>query len=125
MEYEVRLVILETFDVAKPVGKNLVSIMVGAVMDASATSSGREESMETDVHNGSSDGWGIFNWRMKFSFKTPCQFPRIKVSIYDFSPFGTNECIGETTISLKRVLNSLRTESKYSMPPKAIKVTNP
>ena len=72
MDYEVRLVILETLGIAKPVGKKLVSIMVGASMDASATSTGNEEAFETDVHNGSEDGWGIFNWRMKFSFRTPC-----------------------------------------------------
>jgi hypothetical protein len=102
MEYEVRLVILETSDISIPEGKTLISIMVEASMDASATGTGKAEAFETDVHNGSKDGWGIFNWRMKFNFKTPCQFPRMKVAVYDFSAFGTNECIGEATISLKR-----------------------
>jgi|APCry1669189241_1035207.scaffolds.fasta_scaffold342781_1 hypothetical protein len=46
--------------------------MVEARMDALATGTGLEEVNETDVHNGSEDGWGIFNWRMKFHFRTPC-----------------------------------------------------
>jgi hypothetical protein len=76
--------------------------MVEAVMDGSATGTGKEERLETDVHNGSENGWGIFNWRMKFNFKTPCQFPRLKVGVYNFSAFGTNENIGDATISLRR-----------------------
>ena len=102
MEYEVRLVILETNDIAIPEGKTLISIMCEARMDASATGTDKEECYETDVHNGSKNGWGVFNWRMKFNFRTPSAFPRMKVAVYDFSAFGTNENIGEATISLKR-----------------------
>lgn len=40
MEYEVRLVILETLDITIPDGKTLISIMVEASMDASATGTG-------------------------------------------------------------------------------------
>lgn len=54
---------------------------------------------------------------MKFDFKTPCDFPRIKISVYDFNTFGGDEMVGETTISLKRILNALRTDSKYEMAP--------
>lgn len=82
--------------------KKVTDIMVKCSMDASATGTGSEETKETDVHNGSEDGNGVFNWRMKFNFKTPCQFPRMKLNVEDFSAFGTNENIGEATISLKR-----------------------
>lgn len=104
MDYEVRLVILETNNIVIPEGKSLLSIMVEARMDASATGTSKEETFETDCHNGSKDGYGVFNWRMKFNFRTPCQFPRMKVTVYDFSPFGTNENIGDATISLKRLI---------------------
>ncbi len=57
--------------------------------------------------------------------KTPCEFPRIKIAVYDFSAFGTNESLGEATLSLKRLLYSLRTENKYSMPPTYIAMSSP
>ena len=86
--------------------KPVVDIYVKVVMDASATGTGKEEAKETDTHLGSEDGWGIFNWRMKFNFKTPCQFPRLKVTVYDMSTFSGDEGIGEATISLKKLANS-------------------
>lgn len=39
--------------------------------------------------------------RMKFPLVVPCPFPRLKMTVYDFSPFGTNESMGEATMSLK------------------------
>lgn len=74
-------------------------------MDSSATGTGSEIGKETDTHMGSTDGNGEFNWRMKFNFKTPCQFPRMKISVHDFSVFGASPIIGEATISLKRYYN--------------------
>lgn len=54
------------------------------------------------------------------------------MAVYDFSAFGTNENIGDTTISLKRyeyiyfrILNILRTEGKYEMAPTMIPISNP
>jgi len=41
------------------------------------------------------------NIRMKFPLVVPCPFPRLKMTVYDFSPFGTNESKGEATMSLK------------------------
>lgn len=102
------MIIWETFEIPKTT-KKVVDIYVMVTMDSSATGNGSEEVRETDVHMGSEDGNGEFNWRMKFNFKTPCQFPRMKLSVLDFSTFGASPSVGETTISLKRVLSVMRT----------------
>lgn len=101
-EYEVRLIVWETFNIPLNPVKKAVDIFVRCVMDSSATGTGEEIAKETDTHMGSTDGNGEFNWRMKFQFKTPCQFPRMKISVHDFSVFGASPIIGEATISLKR-----------------------
>jgi hypothetical protein len=56
---------------------------------------------KTDVHFGSKDGKGIFNYRFKFDMEIPCEFPRLKFQIYDSSFIG-DEAIGEATLSMKQ-----------------------
>ena len=29
----------------------------------------------------SKDGYGVFNWRMKFDISVPCEFPRLKFEV--------------------------------------------
>lgn len=53
--------------------------MVTCALDSSATGSNQEVINETDVHNGSEDGHGEFNWRMKFPLIVPCNFPRLRI----------------------------------------------
>ena len=100
-EYEVRLIIWETFEIPKVATKKVVDIMLRVAMDPTATGTDKEVAKETDVHNGSENGDGSFSYRMKFPLVIPCSFPRLKMSVYDFSPFGTNENMGEATISLR------------------------
>lgn len=62
-EYEVRVIILETFNIPRNEKKvwsdildyenNVVDIFVKAAMDATATGTEKEEEKETDTHNGS------------------------------------------------------------------------
>ena len=85
-------------------------------MDESATGTGEEITKETDTHNGSEDGLGEFNWRMKFPLVIPCKFPRLRIQGYDFSPLGS-QIIGETVISLKKIIRKLNSEGKYTMTP--------
>ena len=92
----------ETNRIPIPVGAKVVSIMVTCALDASATGTNGEILQETDVHNGSEDGYGEFNWRMKFPLIVPCNFPRLRIQVSNFSAFGTNEMIGEQVISLKK-----------------------
>ncbi len=51
---------------------------------------------------------------MKFSVKIPCCFPRLKISIFDFESFSSDESICETTISLDKVFEILIKEGEYS-----------
>lgn len=95
------MIIWETFEIPKTATKKVVDIMVVVAMDASATGKEEEVRKETDVHNGSEKGDGMFSFRMKFPLVVPCPFPRLKMTVYDFSPFGTNESLGEATMSLK------------------------
>lgn len=75
--------------------------MVTVAMDSSATGKDSEVVKETDVHNGSETGEGSFSYRMRFPLIIPCPFPRLKMTVYNFSPFESNEAMGEATMSLK------------------------
>jgi hypothetical protein len=63
-----------------------------------------EVNKETDVHNASKTGWGLFNWRFKFEIETPCEFPRIKFNIVDVGTFS-DTAIGEAVLNLKKTIN--------------------
>ena len=99
-EYEIRLVIYETYDIPKSNGET-VDIFV-KVSYAPDGWSGNEVVKTTDTHLGSSDGFGIFNWRMKFNLTLPCSFPRLRFSVYDMNVFASDESLGEAAISLRR-----------------------
>jgi len=57
------LIIWETFEIKKREGKKVTDIMLTVAMDASATGNGSEVNKETDVHNGSENGDGMFSYR--------------------------------------------------------------
>lgn len=59
LEYEVRLIILETIHVpTMPAKGNVVDIFVRAAMDSTATGTDSVVTKETDTHLGSKDGDG-------------------------------------------------------------------
>ncbi len=53
---------------------------------------------ETDVHFGSEDGRGIFNYRMIFKMVMPIRFPALKVAIFDAEHIGDDKVIGEVMV---------------------------
>ena len=71
-----RLVIWETRDVPLVDGSS-VDPFVRVSYDPSGWA-GEEQSKETDVHHGSKDGRGVFNYRLKFTLVHPSEFPRLK-----------------------------------------------
>jgi len=101
--------------------------------------SGEEIAKTTDTHLASEDGYGIFNWRMKFPLTLPCSFPRIRFNVYDMNVFASDESIGEAAISLRRsdslsitslislcrILKKLRTEGKFEQAPRRISLSHP
>lgn len=75
-EYELRLIIWETRDIPLVNGGS-VDIYTKVIFDPTGWSGGEIEK-KTDVHYGSKDGRGVFNYRLKFLIETPCEFPRLK-----------------------------------------------
>jgi hypothetical protein len=67
-DFEVRLIVWETFDIPKSPSKSVVDIFIKAAMDSTATGTNEEVCKETDTHCGSEDGKGIFNYRLTFPF---------------------------------------------------------
>lgn len=57
---------------------------------------------QTDVHFGSEDGRGIFNWRMIFNLVMPIRFPALKIAIYDAEHIGDDSVIGENMVHFGR-----------------------
>lgn len=121
-EYEIRLIIWETRDVTL-VGGDSVNIYVKIIYDPIGWA---EEGVEkkTDVHYNSKDGRGEFNWRMKFKVSMPCQFPRLKFQVYNYSILG-DSIIGENTLSLQKTLNKLQKEGEIEIPKAWINLENP
>lgn len=74
---------------------------------------------------GCDDGKACFNYRMKFNIKIPCSFPRLYFTLYDFNTVSTDQSIGESYISLRRVLKRLLKEGKLSLENKWIPFTHP
>lgn len=75
----------------------------------------RQGKQETDIHWKSSDGTGMFNWRMKFPLQLPHPLPRLKVSslsttagdvyqvqIWDKDIASADDSIGECSVALDK-----------------------
>lgn len=75
-EYEIRLIIWETRDIPLVNGES-VDIFCKVSFDPTGWA-GNDIEKTTDVHYGSKDGRGVFNYRFLFDVQTPCEFPRLK-----------------------------------------------
>lgn len=99
MEFEIRLVIWETYNIFRT--KGVVDIFVRVSQEAFGwVSDGIKK--ETDTHLGSEDGYGLFNWRMVFPLQIPCPFPRLRFAVYDMETLSSDESIGECVISFMK-----------------------
>ena len=98
-EYEIRLIVWETRDIPLANGQS-VDIFVKVQFDPTGWS-GTLVEKQTDVHYGSKDGIGLFNYRFKFDVSTPCEFPRLKFQLYDYG-LMSNESIGDSILNLKK-----------------------
>lgn len=99
-QYEMRLIVWETRDVPL-MGGDSVNIFVKVQFDPTG-SAGNSVDKQTDVHHGSKDGQGIFNYRFKFDVSTPCEFPRLKFQLYAYRYAFSNESIGESILNIKK-----------------------
>lgn len=77
-EYEVRLIIYKVIGCFHHDGQPVSKMFVRGVF---AATNWKTEPVvkETETQYGAADGKGVFNWRMKFNFKMPVEFPRIKL----------------------------------------------
>jgi hypothetical protein len=102
-KYELRLIVWKCEGI--PLGeRDAVDIFFKVQFDPSGWLSESKEK-ETDVHAGSEDGHGIFNWR---------NFARIRIVSYDFSTFGTDEMISEVVLDLARYFRRVMKEGKLT-----------
>jgi hypothetical protein len=120
--YEIRVVIWETRNVPLVDGEK-VDVFVKCTFDPTGWSED-EVSKTTDTHMNSKDGKGVFNWRMKFDLKVPCEFPRLKFQVLD-AGVVSDEAIGETTLSLKNTLKKLKKEGSVSVPKSFVTFVDP
>ncbi|EAR93381.2 C2 domain protein (macronuclear) [Tetrahymena thermophila SB210] len=127
MEFEIRLIIWETFDIpiSNPIQKSTVDIFLTVSLDSTANIKGEEIVKETDVHFGSENGNGVFNYRMVFPLVIPCSFPRLRLQVSDFSTVGSNESLGETVITLRKALKKLKEGIVFQMPTTKFKFEHP
>ncbi|EGR34566.1 hypothetical protein IMG5_007260 [Ichthyophthirius multifiliis] len=115
LEFEIRLIVWEVFNVPLNQDKKPLSMYVSVALDGNANINGEEIIKQTDVHNGSEDGNGVYNYRMVFPFCIPCLFPRLRIQVFNFSTVGSDENLGETVITLKKALRKLRFEGSYQL----------
>lgn len=96
-------------------GNETLNLMCKAFVDMDG-SEGKAIRKETDTHLGSTDGWGEFNWRMKFPMKVPCSFPRLSIMVFDQKTVKADESIGSLTLKFDNILKRLMHEGKYETP---------
>ena len=108
--YELRLIIWSLKNIKSP-KKQIFDLFVRAQISTQGWTS-KTLSKETDVHM-MSKGDALYNYRMKFPFSLPCAFPRLKIAIFDFETFSTDEAISETTIEFENVFDVLKKENYF------------
>jgi len=121
--YELRLVIWETRNVFSDIKTSLDLFL--KVMYNPEGWLGKPIVKETDTHLGCEDGKAVYNWRMKFDIKIPCSFPRLYFTLHEFNSLSQDQAIGESYISLRRVLKRLIREGKLALEDKWIPLTHP
>ena len=97
-----RLIVWETKDIALCDG-DTVDIYIKAIFCAESLNNVTVEK-QTDIHNASKDGKGIFNYRMKFNVKMPVDFPRIKLQLYSKNLLSGDNCLGESTLNISNTI---------------------
>ncbi len=122
-DFEIRLVIWEMRNLPATEKKPLSVFITCAYKPEGYLS--EEVKKETDTHLNTTDGWAVYNWRMKFPLRVPCSFPRLYFNVLDFQFGSDGEVVGECYISLKRLFKRLLQEGKLNVDKKWIPLTHP
>mmetsp|Transcript_14660 Transcript_14660/g.7168 ORF Transcript_14660/g.7168 Transcript_14660/m.7168 type:complete len:144 (-) Transcript_14660:273-704(-) len=113
--FEMRLVIWEVKDIPFPPEETASDLYVRVNWDPEGWN-GEPMSDETDVHCGSEDGYGVYNFRMKFNVKLPLQFPRLKLEVFDFNTFSDDVLLATVIMDWSRYFKRLLQEGKIEIP---------
>jgi hypothetical protein len=62
---------------------------------------------------------------MLFPFQLPCQFPRLRITAYDFETFGTDTVLSEVVIDLTREFRRLRKEGRIKLEEQVVTMNVP
>ena len=107
-EYELRVIIWECKNVAYHDEQTNANDLYITGRLQCTTEDDEPNEQQTDLHFRSHDGFGSFNWRMKFPIKLPkkkfLHYPRFRLQIWDKDYFTPNDCISECIIPLARFL---------------------
>ncbi|EGR29195.1 hypothetical protein IMG5_161110 [Ichthyophthirius multifiliis] len=114
-EFEIRLIVWEVFNIVLPEGKKSINMYVSVSLDKNANINQEEVTKQTDNHNGSENGNGVYNYRMKFPLCIPCIFPRLRIQVFEFSTIGADENLGETVITLKNIIKKLQINGSFEL----------
>ena len=83
------------------------------------------EKKETDAHLGSTDGHGLFNYRLKFNVTLPCSFPRLRLMAVNFHAFGSDNKISEIVIDMTSGFRKLMKEGSLKWEEKWVQLHLP
>lgn len=119
--YELRIVIWNTRNVPLVDGDSKVNIKV----KISFNDGKKNVEDETDVHYGSTDGVGEFNWRFVIPFAFPNGHTILTAQIYNHNLLSESDQIGSVNIDLKKSLLKIhRTKSADEIPREWVKIGN-
>jgi C2 domain len=116
--HEFRVVVWETKDVAL-LDDNKSDIFVSGMFDG-------QERQDTDCHWKATDGFGSFNWRMKFPIELPMANPRFKIQLWDKDLLSANDIICEASLDLsKHMKRALKSQKMFKFEEKWLEMFHP
>ena len=120
--FELRIIIWEVAGVEVPPG-GAVDLFLKLCFEEKGW---REDEIikQTDVHYGSKDGHGIFNYRFKFSLEFPGE-PRLKIQLKDHHAISADTAIGEIIINIGKMYKRVKNQGLYDSGDVTIPFKNP
>ncbi|OII76679.1 C2 domain-containing protein [Cryptosporidium andersoni] len=90
-------------------GGPAISLMVKGLMSPNSNSI---LEFDTDTHWNSHDGTATFNWRFVFNIPVPCQFPILRLQVWNRGLIVFGDALSECTLDLSNEL--MRSRKSYS-----------
>eukprot|EP00742_Colponemidia_sp_Colp-10_P006543 GILJ01007013.1.p1 GENE.GILJ01007013.1~~GILJ01007013.1.p1 ORF type:complete len:1298 (-),score=199.01 GILJ01007013.1:115-4008(-) len=125
--FEIRVVIWDTKKVPLVDGTSVDIFVTGELATSAGFNGGEPERQSTDVHMGSEDGHGEFQWRFIWSkVLFPAEAVELRIGVWDFDLLAPNDAIGEVNLNLKGLLSQTKKAGmRQSLGPDWIRCTHP